>query len=40
MRHRVQTGTGAHPDSYAVGIRAFSLADKAAGAWHWSLTSI
>jgi hypothetical protein len=35
LLHRVQTGSGAHPDAYTAGI-----GDKAAEAWSWPLTSI
>jgi len=31
----IQTGSGAHPATYPVGVR-----DRAAGAWSWSPTSI
>jgi len=35
VRHRVQTGSGAHPTSYPMGNGG-----KEAGAWSWPLTSI
>jgi hypothetical protein len=35
LRHRVETGSGAHPASYSMGTRG-----KAVGAWSWPLTSI
>jgi hypothetical protein len=35
----VQTGSGAHPASYSVGIRGSFLWGKAPGAWSWPLTS-
>jgi len=35
LRHHMQTGSGADPESYAVGAGG-----KAAGAWSWPLTSI
>jgi hypothetical protein len=38
--HRVQTGCGAYPASYPMGTGGSTLADKAAGAWSWPLTSI
>jgi hypothetical protein len=39
-RHRVQTGSGAHPASYPMGTAGSFPAGKAAGAWSWPLTSI
>jgi len=39
-RHRVQTGSGAHPASYPRGSGGFFPGSKAAGAWSWPLTSI
>jgi hypothetical protein len=32
LRHRVQTGSGAHPASYPMGTRDFFLGGEAAGA--------
>jgi hypothetical protein len=40
LRHRIQTGSGAHPASYPVGTGGSFPGDKAAGAWSWPLTSI
>jgi hypothetical protein len=40
LRHRVQTDSGAHPDSYPMGTGDSFPGDKAAGAWSWPLTSI
>jgi len=40
LRHRVQTGAGAHPASYTTGTGSSFPGGKAAGAWGWSLTSI
>jgi hypothetical protein len=39
LHHGVQTGSGAHPDSYPMGTRYFLPGGKAAGAWSWPLTS-
>jgi hypothetical protein len=35
LHHRVQNGSGAHPDSYLMGTRDSFLGDKATGAWSW-----
>jgi hypothetical protein len=40
IRHRVQTGSGAHPASYPIGTVGSFLGGKTAGAWSWQLTSI
>jgi hypothetical protein len=40
LRHRVQTGSGAHQVSYPVGTGGSFPGGKAAGAWSWPLTSI
>jgi hypothetical protein len=32
LHHRVQNGSGAHPDYYSMGTRGFFLGGKAAGA--------
>jgi hypothetical protein len=40
LHHHVQTGSGVHPPSYAVGIRGSFPGGKAAGAWSWPLTHI
>jgi hypothetical protein len=40
LHHRVQTGSGAHPASYAVGTRGSFSGGKAAEPWSWPLTSI
>jgi hypothetical protein len=40
LSHRVQTGSGAHPASYPMGIRVSFPGGKASGAWSWPLTSI
>jgi hypothetical protein len=32
LHHRVKNGSGAHPDSYPMGTRGFSLGGNAAGA--------
>jgi hypothetical protein len=40
LRHRVHTGSGAHPASYPMDTRSSFLGSKAAGAWNWPLTSI
>jgi hypothetical protein len=40
LHHRVQTGSGAHPDSYPMGTRRSLPGSKAAGVWNWPLTSI
>jgi hypothetical protein len=40
LRHRVQTGSGAHLASYPMGIEASFPEGKAAGSWMWPLTSI
>jgi hypothetical protein len=37
--HHVQTGSGAHPASYPMGIRWSFPGGKAAGSWSWLLTS-
>jgi len=39
-RHRVQTGTGAHPTTYPMGNEGSFLDGKAAVAWLWPFTSI
>jgi hypothetical protein len=39
LRHRVQTGSGAHP-AYRMGIRGSFTTDKIVGASSWRLTSI
>jgi hypothetical protein len=40
LHHRVQNGSGTHPDSYPVGTRGAFPGGKTAGAWSWPLTSI
>jgi hypothetical protein len=40
LHHRVQNGSGAHPDSYPTGNRGSFPGGKAAGKWSWPLTSI
>jgi len=40
LRHRVQTGSGAHPASCPTGTRRSFPGRKAAGAWSWPLTSV
>jgi hypothetical protein len=40
LHHRVQNGSGAHPDSYPMGTRGSFPGGKAAGAWSWPLNSI
>jgi hypothetical protein len=40
LRHRVQTGSGAHPASYPMGTGGSFHGGIAAGAWSWPLTSI
>jgi len=40
LRHRVQTGSGAHPASYSMGNRGYFPEGKAAEAWSWPFTSI
>jgi len=40
LRHRVQTGSGAHPPSYSMGTWGFYPGVKAAGAWSWPFTFI
>jgi hypothetical protein len=40
LHHRVQTGSGAHPSSYAIGSKGSFPVDKAAGKWSWPFTSI
>jgi len=40
LRHRVQTGLGAHPTSYPMSTRSFFVGGKRTGAWSWPLTSI
>jgi hypothetical protein len=40
FRHRVQTGSGAYPDSYPVSTGGSFPGSKAAGTWNWPLTSI
>jgi len=39
-RHRVQTGSGAHPTCYPVGTGGSFPESKAAVSWNWPLTSI
>jgi len=38
-RHRIRTGSGAHPASYTFGTGGYYLGDKTTGAWMWSLSS-
>jgi hypothetical protein len=38
--HNIQTGPGAHPTSYPMGIGGPFPRGKAAGTWNWQLTSI
>jgi hypothetical protein len=38
--HGVQTGSGAHPDSYLMGTRGSFPGGKTVGAWSWPLTSV
>jgi len=38
LHHRIQNGSGAHPDP--MGTRGTFPGAKAAGAWSWPLTSI
>jgi len=38
--HRVQTGSGADPASYPMGIRDSFSGSKAAGAWSWPFAFI
>jgi len=40
LRHRVQTGSGAHPASYITGTGCSFPEGTAAKAWSWPLTSI
>jgi hypothetical protein len=40
LRHRVQTGSGAHSASYSMGTGGSFPGGKAAGALSWPLTSI
>jgi hypothetical protein len=40
LRHRVQTGSEAHPASYPMGTWGSFPGGKTAGAWRWPLTSI
>jgi len=40
LRHCIQTGSGAHPASYPVGILVSFPKAKAAGAWRCPLISI
>jgi hypothetical protein len=40
LHHRVQTGSGAHPDSYPIGTRGSFPGGKAVWSWSWPLTSI
>jgi hypothetical protein len=40
FRHRVHTGSGAHPASYPMGTSSSFPGGKVAGAWSWPLTSI
>jgi hypothetical protein len=35
LHHRVQNGSGAHPDSYPMATRGSFPGGKAAGAWSW-----
>jgi hypothetical protein len=35
LHHSVQTGSGAHPASYPMGIQGSYLGSKAAGAWKY-----
>jgi len=39
LRHRDQTGSGAHAASYPMGIGGSFPDDKAAGGWRWTFTS-
>jgi hypothetical protein len=39
LRHRVRTGSGAHPVSYPMGNGSSFTAGKAVGTWSWPLTS-
>jgi hypothetical protein len=38
--HHFQTGSGTHPDSYAMGTKGCFSGSKATGSWSWPLTSI
>jgi hypothetical protein len=40
LHHRVQNGSGAHPDYYPMGTRGSFPGDKATREWSWQLTSI
>jgi hypothetical protein len=40
LLHSTQTGSGAHPAFYPMGVRGSFSRDRAAGAWSWPLTSI
>jgi len=40
FHHRVQTGNGAHPASYAKDSRGFFPVGKAAGLWSWPLAPV
>jgi len=40
LRHRVQTGSGAHPLTYTMGTGGSFPGGKTAGAWSWLLISI
>jgi hypothetical protein len=40
VRHRVRTGSEAHPVSYPIGSNDCYAKDKAARVWSWSLTSV
>jgi len=38
LRHRVQTGSGAHPASYPIGTGVSLPWGEAAESWNWPLT--
>jgi hypothetical protein len=40
LHRSVQTGSGAHPASYSMGIRGSFPGGKVIEAWSWPLTSI
>jgi len=40
LRHRFQTGSGAHPASYPMGTGVYFHGDNAAWTWNWPLISI